>query len=74
MFTGSPSAAMAEVLVMTPHRPELDAAAERAGVKVQPGDAIVVRGGWNLAALPDNKVPGMTVDAIRWMHRHDVSL
>ena len=23
MFTGSPSAAMAEVLVMTPHRPEL---------------------------------------------------
>jgi kynurenine formamidase len=142
MFTGSPSIAMAEVLVMTPHRPELthidalthvvydgqvypgvplseranpagasrgstaifadgivtrgvlldlalggqlavdhpvtgadlDAAAERVGVKVQPGDAIVVRGGWNLADLPDDKVPGMTVDAIRWMHRHDVSL
>jgi kynurenine formamidase len=142
MFTGSPSAAMAEVLVMTPHRPELthidalthvvyegqvypgvplseranpagasrgstaifaggivtrgvlldlapggqlavdhpvtgadlDAAAERAAVQVQPGDAIVVRGGWNLADLPDNKVPGMTIDAIRWMHSHDVSV
>jgi kynurenine formamidase len=142
MFTGSPSVAMAEVLVMTPHRAELthidalthvvhdgqvypgvplseranpagasrgstaifaggivtrgvlldlapggqlavdhavtgadlDAAAERAGVQVQPGDAIVVRGGWNLADLPDNKVPGMTIDAIRWMHRHDLSL
>lgn len=142
MFTGSPAIAMAEVLVMTPHRPELthidalthavyqgqvypgvpladragpagasrgstaifaggivtrgvlldlapdgqlavdhpviaadlDAAADRAGVEVQPGDAIVVRGGWNLADLPDNKVPGVTVDAIRWIHRHDVSL
>jgi hypothetical protein len=41
---------------------------------VQAGDAIVVHGGWNLADLPDNKVPGMTIDAIRWMHRNDVSL
>ena len=142
MFTGSPAVAMAEVLVMTPHRAELthiDALTHvvydgqvypgvplsgrgRPGRRIRsstaifaggivtrgvlldlapggqlavdhpvtgadwmprpntpacrssPGDAIVVRGGWNLADLPDNKVPGMTIDAIRWMHRHDLSL
>ena len=142
MFTGSPATAMAELLVMMPHRAELthidalthavadgqvypgvplagragpagasrgssaifaggivtrgvlldlapdarlavdhpvtaadlDAAAGRAATEVLPGDAIVVRGGWDLADLPGGQVPGMTVDAVRWMHRHDVSL
>lgn len=53
---------------------DLDAAMERAGVQVLPGDAIVVRGGWDLTQDIGQDVPGMTIDAVAWMHRHDVSL
>jgi kynurenine formamidase len=51
---------------------DLEAAEERAGVRLEPGDALVVRGGW--ALVPEPPVPGISVDAVRWMHRRDVSL
>ncbi|MCA2216966.1 cyclase family protein [Jidongwangia harbinensis] len=54
---------------------DLDAAAARAGVEVLSGDALVVRGGWNTSndwGRPG--WPGMTADAVRWMHRHGISV
>ncbi|MEU3512792.1 cyclase family protein [Streptomyces longwoodensis] len=53
---------------------DLDAAAQRGGVEVLPGDAIVVHGGWDTSQDIGGKFPGMTVDAVSWMHRHDVSV
>jgi kynurenine formamidase len=54
----------------------LDGAAARAGVEVLPGDALVVRGGWHLAdeRTGGEALPGMTVDAIRWMHEHGIAV
>lgn len=52
---------------------DLDRAAERAQVTMEPGDALVLRGGWDLARR-DAPVPGVTVDAVAWMHAHDVAL
>ncbi|GAA0268431.1 cyclase family protein [Cryptosporangium japonicum] len=53
---------------------DLDAAAARGGVEVLPGDAIVVRGGWDRVNGSDEPEPGMTADAIRWMHEHGVAV
>lgn len=53
---------------------DLAAAADRGGVEVRAGDAIVVRGGWDYAAGRDRGLPGMTPDAVAWMHRHDVAV
>ena len=53
---------------------DLDAALERAGTVLGPGDALVVRGGWSSARDRGAPIPGMTVDALRWMHRHDVAV
>ncbi|MBP2339058.1 kynurenine formamidase [Saccharothrix coeruleofusca] len=53
---------------------ELEEACARAGVEVRAGDALVVRGGWDYAACLDRRVPGMTLDAVLWMHRHDVAV
>src|SRR6185312_7879262 len=43
---------------------DLDAAEERSGERVQPGDALVVRGGWSPARDHGTPTPGMTVDAV----------
>jgi kynurenine formamidase len=51
---------------------DLDAAEDRQGVRFEPGDALVLRGGWSLTADPP--VPGVSADAVRWMHRRGVSL
>jgi kynurenine formamidase len=51
---------------------DLDAAEERQGVTLEPGDALVLRGGRTLKENPP--VPGVSVDAVRWMHRRGVSL
>jgi kynurenine formamidase len=51
---------------------DLDAAEERQGVTLEPGDALVLRGGRTLKDAPP--VPGVSVDAVRWMHRRGVSL
>ena len=55
---------------------DLDAAAAREGVEVLPGDALVIRGGWHWADDRDRgePLPGMTVDAVRWMHEHGIAL
>ena len=53
---------------------DLDDAERRAGVRVESGDALIVRGGWTPAAEPATPVPAMTVDAVRWMAEREVSL
>ncbi|NHA68126.1 cyclase family protein [Phycicoccus flavus] len=53
---------------------DLDAAAERGGVTVLPGDAVVLRGGWTFAWDAEEPTPGLTLDAVAWLHRHDVAL
>ena len=53
---------------------DLDAAEERSGVRLEPGDALVVRGGWSAARDLGTPMPGMTVDAVAWMHRRDVAV
>jgi kynurenine formamidase len=53
---------------------ELQKACTRAGVEVRSGDALVVRGGWDYAASRDRRIPGLTLDAVAWMHRHDVAV
>ena len=52
---------------------DLDAAERRSGVRLAPGDALVVRGGTfsRAAATP---MPGITVDAVAWMRRRDISV
>jgi kynurenine formamidase len=53
---------------------ELEKACARAGVEVRSGDALVVRGGWDYAASLDRRIPGLTLDAVAWMHRHGVAV
>lgn len=53
---------------------DLDAAEDRGGVHVEPGDALIVRSGWTFSWDGGTPTPGMTLDAITWMHRRDVSL
>lgn len=53
---------------------ELDAAESRSGVRVEPGDALVVRSGWTFTWDHGAQGPGMTVDAVAWMQRRGVSL
>ncbi|GLY47719.1 cyclase family protein [Lentzea sp. NBRC 102530] len=53
---------------------DLDAAAARAGVVVESGDALVVRAGWDRVADHGRPLPGMTSGAVRWMHDHEISL
>ncbi|WP_306204738.1 cyclase family protein [Actinoplanes sp. RD1] len=52
----------------------LDAAAARAGVEVLPGDAVVVRGGWDRVRDGGQALPGLTLDAVRWLHEHGVAV
>ena len=53
---------------------DLDAATERAGVRLEPGDAVVVRGGWVVHEHHGEALPGMTLEAVTWFHQHDVSI
>ncbi|MEU3294378.1 cyclase family protein [Streptomyces longwoodensis] len=53
---------------------DLDAAEERAGVRVQSGDALVVRGGWVVQRDLDERLPAMTLDAVRWMAEREISV
>jgi kynurenine formamidase len=53
---------------------DLDAAEERHGVRLEPGDALVVRFGWVATRYRGNPMPGMTLDALRWMHDRGVSV
>ncbi|MCO4252131.1 cyclase family protein [Pseudarthrobacter raffinosi] len=53
---------------------DLDGALARTGTEFLPGDALVVHGGWDLSKDTGGTFPGMTLDAVAWMHRHDVSV
>lgn len=53
---------------------DLDAAEERQGVRLESGDALVVRTGWTVSVDHDRPMPGMSLDAVRWMHRRGASL
>ena len=53
---------------------DLDQAAERIGVEVLPGDALVIRGGWDNVTDHGRRFPGMDLDAIKWIHRHEISV
>ncbi len=58
---------------------ELDAAAQRQGVEISPGDILVIRTGWTTKfthGSPDEFMgdePGLTVDCCRWLHAHDIA-
>ena len=41
----------------------------RGGVHLEPGDALIVRGGWIFGWGGGTPKPGMTVDAVAWMQR-----
>ncbi|MDQ0813239.1 kynurenine formamidase [Streptomyces sp. B3I7] len=53
---------------------DLEAAEEREGVTLESGDALVVRCGWPMTPDPTRPMPGMSLDAVRWMHARGVSL
>ena len=53
---------------------DLDAAQVQCGIRVDPGDALVVRGGWTVHRDAGEPVPGMSLDAVAWMHEHDISV
>lgn len=53
---------------------DLESAEKRQDVHVESGDALVVRMGWEFGPNLEVSQPGITVDAIRWMHRRGVSL
>ncbi|MFE2679970.1 cyclase family protein [Streptomyces hygroscopicus] len=53
---------------------DLEAAEERQGVRLESGDALVVRCGWPMTPVPGQPMPGMSLDAVRWMHRRGAAL
>jgi len=53
---------------------DVDEAATCGGAGVRAGDVIVVRGGWDYAASHHLRLPGITLDAVAWMHDHDVAV
>ena len=53
---------------------DLEAAEQRAGIRVESGDALIVRGGWAVHTDFKDGLPSMTIDAVRWMADREVSL
>ncbi|GAA3290191.1 cyclase family protein [Streptomyces cinereospinus] len=53
---------------------DLDAAEERQGVRLESGDALVLRCGWIEGRQPGRAMPGVSLDAVRWMHRRGAAL
>ncbi|MEV7628780.1 cyclase family protein [Actinoplanes sp. NPDC089786] len=53
---------------------DLEAAEERYGVRLESGDALVVRFGWVKTRYRGNPMPGMSIDAVRWMHARGMSV
>ncbi|OBF68041.1 cyclase [Mycobacterium sp. 852002-51971_SCH5477799-a] len=55
-------------------RTHLDGALERTDSTLHSGDAVVVRGGWDTNQPMDQPVPGLSLDAVRWLGERDVSV
>lgn len=54
---------------------DFEDAEQRQGVEVRSGDALAVRFGWPAdPLLPGRPTPGISVDAVRWMHDRGVCL
>ncbi|MFJ8982545.1 cyclase family protein [Streptomyces sp. NPDC102282] len=53
---------------------DLDTALERAGTTLFAGDAVAVRGGWDINQPLDRPAPGLDLSAVRWLDEHGVSL
>ena len=53
---------------------DLDAAEQRQDVRLEAGDALVVRCGWPMTPDPGRKMPGISIDAVRWIHRRGAAL
>ncbi len=65
--------------VITPD--DLDAAAERQGVEILPGDILLFRTGWRTKFVRDADAkgfmegePGLGLACCEWLHRHDVAV
>jgi kynurenine formamidase len=68
----APRGRLAENHVVTAD--DLAAAEERQGVRVESGDALVVRGGWVAADDPFGPLPTTSLSAVAWMAEREVSL
>ncbi|MFJ9173724.1 cyclase family protein [Streptomyces sp. NPDC102360] len=53
---------------------DLDAALARTGASFSSGDALVLRGGWDVNRPLGQPVPGLDLSAVRWMDEHGVSV
>ena len=53
---------------------DFDAAERRAGLQVEPGDALVVRYGWILRRDFREPLPGPSIDVVRWLDERQVSI
>ncbi|OCF84476.1 cyclase family protein [Nocardia brasiliensis] len=53
---------------------DLEATEQRDGVRLESGDALVVRFGWVAQRYRGDPMPGLTIDAVRWLHERGVSL
>ncbi len=53
---------------------DLEAAEQRQDVRLEAGDALVVRSGWTGGPQPGKAMPGISLDAVRWMHQRGAAL
>jgi kynurenine formamidase len=53
---------------------DFEQAEQRQGVEVSSGDALVVRLGWTSTSVPGTPSPGISIDAVRWMHRRGIAV
>ncbi|MCC2269350.1 cyclase family protein [Streptomyces sp. CT1-17] len=53
---------------------DFEEAEQRQGAEVRSGDALVLRLGWPSTPVPGTPTPGISLDAVRWMHRRGVSV
>ncbi|WP_258566232.1 cyclase family protein [Streptomyces parvulus] len=53
---------------------DFERAEKRQGVEVGSGDALVVRLGWTGRGPLDTPTPGISMDAVRWMHGRGVAI
>lgn len=53
---------------------DLQAALEQANVRLHPGDAVAVRGGWDTNIPLSESVPGLDLSAVDWLNTSGVSV
>lgn len=53
---------------------DFEEAERRQGVRVESGDALVVRGGWTIVESLGQPLPAISLDGIRWMNDREIAL